>query len=180
MKTLMEAIAKIDEDYYDRNLDVRAATNKIHQQMDEGIIDPRSVAEAALSYMSESEVADMARANDWYGFNGEEDEFDEDVEVIGDPDQPTYSIANDDVELFLTRAAQALAQDAVEQAGGVYDEEGPGEGNFATGAQNRHQYIEIAAKKFLDQEYQKSIMKYLATEFDQAVKNAINDYHENR
>ena len=84
IKKLMEAIAKIDEDYYDRNLDVRAATNKIHQQMDEGMLDPKLVAEAALSYMSEAEVADMARANDWYGFNGEEDDFEESVETVGE------------------------------------------------------------------------------------------------
>ena len=84
MRKLMESIEKVAEDYYDSSLDVRAAPNKIYQQMEEGILDPRIVAEAALSYLSEAQVADMGRANDWYGFNGEEDDFEESVEVVGE------------------------------------------------------------------------------------------------
>jgi len=45
--------------------------------MDEGILDARTIADAALSYMSESEVADMARINDLL-FDEEDLEEDED------------------------------------------------------------------------------------------------------
>lgn len=38
----------------------REVTNKLHRMMDEGIIDPRAVADAALIYMSEADVREMA------------------------------------------------------------------------------------------------------------------------
>ena len=43
----------------------REATNKVHELMDDGLLDPRMVADACLSYMSEAEVADMADDYDW-------------------------------------------------------------------------------------------------------------------
>ena len=43
---------------------MRDATNKILQMVDEGFLDMRTVMEAALMYLSEDDVADMARAND--------------------------------------------------------------------------------------------------------------------
>lgn len=58
--------------------DVREMTNKIWEAMDEQILDPRTVAEAALSYLSESQVADMARINEWFSYEDEEDNDDED------------------------------------------------------------------------------------------------------
>ena len=42
------------------NTDVRKITNKLHQMMDEGDIDPRTVADAALIFLSEADVAQMA------------------------------------------------------------------------------------------------------------------------
>ena len=173
----MEAIEKIEENYGGGHYnapDVRKTTTKIHDLMDEGIMDPRGVADAALAYMSESEVHDMARANDWLYGMGDEDE--EGLEE----DTQTYSIANDDVELALTRAAQALAKDAVDLAAEVWDEEGDAEGWMRTGAQNRHQYVQIAAQDFLDKEYKRSIIAYLEDKFDDAIKQELQDYNERR
>lgn len=42
----------------------RECTNQILEMVDEGLLDARSVLLAALVYMSEDEVRDMARAND--------------------------------------------------------------------------------------------------------------------
>ena len=43
---------------------MRTATNKLIEMMDQGLISPQVVAEMALAYMSEYDVADMMRAND--------------------------------------------------------------------------------------------------------------------
>ena len=43
---------------------MRQATNKLLEMMDEGLISAEAVAEMALCYMSEDDVADMMRAND--------------------------------------------------------------------------------------------------------------------
>jgi hypothetical protein len=43
---------------------MREATNKLIDMMDEGLISAQAVAEMALAYMSEDDVADMMRAND--------------------------------------------------------------------------------------------------------------------
>ena len=45
----------------------REATVALHQLMDEGILDARTVADACLNYMSESEVDDMAGDNSFFG-----------------------------------------------------------------------------------------------------------------
>lgn len=57
---------------------MREATNKLIDMMDEGLISAQAVAEMALAYMSEDDVADMMRAND---ILDEEDEDD------GQPDE---------------------------------------------------------------------------------------------
>jgi hypothetical protein len=57
---------------------MRQATNKLLEMMDEGLISAEAVAEMALAYMSEDDVADMMRAND---ILEEEDEDD------GQPDE---------------------------------------------------------------------------------------------
>jgi len=67
MESLLESMEQIEEDN-----DVRRATKRIYEYMDDGILDPRTVAEACMSYMSESEVADMANANDWFMYDEEE------------------------------------------------------------------------------------------------------------
>lgn len=45
-------------------VEVRQATNKVCELAEEGMISWRDLAEMALSWMSEDDVADMARAND--------------------------------------------------------------------------------------------------------------------
>ena len=57
---------------------MRTQTTKLLEMMDEGLISASMVAEMALSYMSEDDVADMMRAND---ILDEEDEDD------GQPDE---------------------------------------------------------------------------------------------
>jgi hypothetical protein len=42
---------------------VRKVTNQIFDMLEEGVLDKDTVIAACLSYMSEAEVADMARAN---------------------------------------------------------------------------------------------------------------------
>jgi hypothetical protein len=57
---------------------MRQATNRLIDMMDEGLISAQAVAEMALAYMSEDDVADMMRCND---ILDEEDEDD------GQPDE---------------------------------------------------------------------------------------------
>lgn len=58
---------------------VRKVTSRLFELMDEGAIDPRTVAEACLTYMSESDVADMAHTEGLYEEeDDEESEADED------------------------------------------------------------------------------------------------------
>lgn len=45
----------------------REATVSLHQLMDEGMLDARTVADAALQYMSEAEVKDMAESEGFFG-----------------------------------------------------------------------------------------------------------------
>lgn len=58
---------------------MRKQTTRLLEMMDEGLISATAVAEMALSYMSEDDVADMMRANDI--LDDEEDEDD------GQPDE---------------------------------------------------------------------------------------------
>ena len=60
---------------------MREMTSKLIAMMDEGLISAEAVAEMALAYMSEDDVADMMRANDI--LLDEEDEEDYD----GQPDE---------------------------------------------------------------------------------------------
>jgi hypothetical protein len=43
---------------------MRTQTNKLIDMMDQGLITAEAVAEMALAYMSEDDVADMMRSND--------------------------------------------------------------------------------------------------------------------
>jgi len=43
---------------------MRTQTNRLIDMMDEGLISAQAVAEMALAYMSEDDVADMMRCND--------------------------------------------------------------------------------------------------------------------
>lgn len=62
---------------------MRVATNKLIAMMDEGLISAEAVAEMALAYMSEDDVADMMRCNDI--LDEEDDEYEDD----GQPDELT-------------------------------------------------------------------------------------------
>lgn len=52
---------------------MRTQTNKLIDMMDEGLISAQAVAEMALAYMSEDDVADMMRANDILDDEDEDD-----------------------------------------------------------------------------------------------------------
>ena len=56
---------------------VRKATNKVIEMAEEGVISWETIARAALQYMSEDEVADMAQCNEFIE-DEEEDEEEED------------------------------------------------------------------------------------------------------
>ena len=58
---------------------MRTQTTKLLEMMDEGLITAEAVAEMALAYMSEDDVADMMRANDIL--------LDEEDEDDGQPDE---------------------------------------------------------------------------------------------
>ena len=60
---------------------MRTQTTRLLEMMDEGLVTARAVAEMALAYMSEDDVADMMRSNDIL----DEDELDE--EWDGQPDE---------------------------------------------------------------------------------------------
>ena len=64
---------------------MRKQTNRLLEMMDEGLISAEVVAEMALAYMSEDDVADMMRANDILD-EDEQDEFDE-FDDDGQPDE---------------------------------------------------------------------------------------------
>ena len=53
--------------------DVRKATDKILEMVDEGILDKDMVIMSCLKYMSEDDVADMAHCNEFF-LNEDEDE----------------------------------------------------------------------------------------------------------
>jgi len=43
---------------------MRTQTTRLLEMMDEGLISAQAIAEMALAYMSEADVADMMRSND--------------------------------------------------------------------------------------------------------------------
>lgn len=55
----------------------REATNKLLEMIDEGLLDRDTVILACVGYMSEDDVADMCRVNEFVD-EDEEDEEDED------------------------------------------------------------------------------------------------------
>jgi len=65
---------------FDSYTKVRPSTTRLLEMMDEGLIDPRTVADMALSWLSESSVHEMMLANDLVEDEEEEDEEEEDEE----------------------------------------------------------------------------------------------------
>ena len=60
-----------------RTSNVRKATNEVIELAEQGVISWESVALAALRYMSEDDVADMAHDNEWLTEEEEEEEGNE-------------------------------------------------------------------------------------------------------
>ena len=77
---------------------MRDVTNKILEMIDEGLLDPKTVALACLKYMSEDAVADMATANEFFE-EEEEPEFEElteeDLEALEEETHPYIINAGD-------------------------------------------------------------------------------------
>ena len=68
--------------------DVRKATDKILEMVDEGILDKDTVIMSCLKYMSEDDVADMAHCNEFFLNEEEESEFtDDDGNPISEDEQ---------------------------------------------------------------------------------------------
>lgn len=89
------------------------------------------------------------------------------IETIEEALQGT---ANDEVSAHLEAAAKALAKDAVQQAAGVWEEEGDGEGKFKTGATTGREYVRIAAPRFLDKEVKNAVMTEFTEYFHEYVE----------
>ena len=64
---------------------MRKQTTKLLEMMDEGLISAEAVAEMALAYMSEDDVADMMRANDILDEEDEEEEWTPENADFNDP-----------------------------------------------------------------------------------------------
>ena len=62
-------------------LHVREATEKLIDLAEEGVLSWEAIARAALDYMSEDEVADMAQCNDFIEDEDEDEEEDEEEDV---------------------------------------------------------------------------------------------------
>ena len=52
----------------------RANTIKIMEMMDEGLLDPQQIAEMALNWLGDADVAEMAQRNDIMGFIDDDDD----------------------------------------------------------------------------------------------------------
>jgi hypothetical protein len=62
---------------FDSYTKVRPSTTRLLEMMDEGLIDPRTVADMALSWLSESSVHEMMLANDLVADEADEEECEE-------------------------------------------------------------------------------------------------------
>jgi len=111
--------------------DAREMTNKLIDAMREGMVSDSDVAYAALSYMSEYDVADLIRSNDWLWLEDEDAEVDESVEDEAEDelaeDEAEDELAED--ELAEDEAEDELAEDEAEDELGT-DPWGIGEENY--------------------------------------------------
>ena len=84
------------------NTATRAITNKILAAMDDGLLTPQQVAEAALRFLSEDDVAQMAHNEEFFSNEDQDDEdaaaveYDDEDELADEFD--TY-ICNKGIEL---------------------------------------------------------------------------------
>jgi hypothetical protein len=72
-----------------KELTMREMTSKLIAMMDEGLISAEAVAEMALAYMSEDDVADMMRANDILLDERDDEDPDPDFDAEPDVDEAT-------------------------------------------------------------------------------------------
>ena len=136
------------------------------------------------------EMQDYMGGDDW-----DHGQYDESVEIVGGEieedtwphDEPfpkkapvISGVDSEHMADLLHSLARDLAEEAIENAAGVWDEEGDGTGRFATGAQNQAQYVMTAAPRYLTKEYKKTIIVELQRMFDEAVQRELRNYHENR
>ena len=61
------------------SVNVREATDKILDMVEQGILDKDMVIMACLKYMSEDDVADMAHCNEFFLNEEDEDEEEDDL-----------------------------------------------------------------------------------------------------
>ena len=73
---LNEAKQILEENEYILTEGVREATNRIYELCDNGTLSWEQVGQAALQYMSEDDVADMARSNEWFSEDDDDDDDD--------------------------------------------------------------------------------------------------------
>lgn len=72
MKTVVSFLMEM-EMYRTRMYKTREATERILELVEEGLLDKDTVIMACLKYMSEDDVADMARANEFFLYEDEEE-----------------------------------------------------------------------------------------------------------
>lgn len=56
----------------------REATNRLLEMVEEGVLDRDGVILACVNYMSEDDVADMCRANEFFDSDDDENDDDDD------------------------------------------------------------------------------------------------------
>jgi len=64
--------------------ETRKITNKVYDALAEGTLSWQAVAEAALAYMSEDEIADMAHENEFFLYEQEDEDSEDDADDDAD------------------------------------------------------------------------------------------------
>lgn len=115
--------------------ETRKITNRIYDAVDEGVLSWQQVAEGALSYMSEQDIAEMAHNEEFFLYEDElEDEDDEDEDDPDDDDhRGTVGEVNDMdatrpdyFAMFSTdgnQRVQQILEDTIRIAAGLTDDQ---------------------------------------------------------
>ena len=74
---------------------MRESTNELLELAEEGVISWETIARSCLCYLSEDDVADMARVNELLFEEEEDDESDESEEEEEEEDDEEYDIMDD-------------------------------------------------------------------------------------
>ena len=70
---------------------IRPATTRMLEMMDEGLLDPRAVADMCLSWLSESDVHEMMLANDLVEDEPEDEEEEDEPTEEWTPDNADFN-----------------------------------------------------------------------------------------